>query len=231
MILILSLASKLLAKKLSISYYAENFIESERIGSGSYSIVHKCIHKLDGWIYAVKKLKNRIRTNSEKNSQLKEVYALAALGGHNHIVRYYTAWVEDDRLYIQMEYCEGGSLSDQMKKSQTPFDEKNLCTILRHVASGLHHMHSKKLVHLDIKPANIYVTPDGDYKIGDFGLIVMNDTTLDDVVEGDNKYLPKELLRADYSNLPRADIFSLGCTIYELVLFLSWMCHSFFQFQ
>ena len=55
------------------------------------------------------------------------------------------------------------------------FSETKLCDILRQVAHGLQHIHSKNLVHLDMKPENIYVTPTGSYKIGDFGLISMAD--------------------------------------------------------
>jgi len=148
---------------------------------------------------------------------LKEVYALAALGMHPHVVRYHTAWVEDEHLYIQTEYCDGGSLQSQFEHG-AKFTEEQLCNVMRQVAHGLHHIHSSNLVHLDIKPENIYVTPSGEYKIGDFGLISLADARL--FQEGDCRYLPKELLTSDELppgiQLPQADIFSLGCSIYEL---------------
>jgi serine/threonine protein kinase len=78
------------------------------------------------------------------------------------------------------------------------------------------------MVHLDIKPANIFVKrqPSSDhitYKLGDLGLVTLADTC-GDVVEGDCRYLSKEVLHDDFRNLKQCDIFSLGATVYELCL-------------
>jgi len=146
---------------------------------------------------------------------------LAAITEHAHIVRYYFAWEEDDRLYIQTELCEGGSLEDLLKAGKR-FSEEELLYIINQVASGLHHIHSLGLVHLDIKPENIYgkyreVNNHGlqIYKIGDLGL--MNEANDDKIfMDGDCRYLSRELLEDDMSSLRKSDIFSLGATFYEL---------------
>jgi wee1-like protein kinase len=158
-------------------------------------------------------------SNLTRQNLLKEAYALAALGTHENVVRYYGSWIEDDQLYIKTEYCGGGSLSTLFENG-TVFSEYQLCEALRQVSMGLAHIHARNFVHLDIKPENIYVSESEKriYKIGDFGLLSNADTRRD-IEEGDCRYLPKELLSTEEAPvLTKADIFSLGCSIYELAL-------------
>ena len=106
---------------------------------------------------------------------MNEVFAHAALMKHKHVVRYYNSWVENGRVYIQNEYCEGGSLASkiqELKDSGKYFTESELKRILLHLAKGLQYIHSKMLVHLDIKPENIFIGMDGICKLGDFGLVI-----------------------------------------------------------
>ena len=98
---------------------------------------------------------------------MNEVFAHSALIKHKHVVRYYNSWVENGRVYIQNEFCEGGALGsriDDLRKenqatnTQKRFPECELKKILLHAAKGLQYIHSKGLVHLDVKPENIFIT-------------------------------------------------------------------------
>ncbi|KAK9507905.1 hypothetical protein O3M35_007667 [Rhynocoris fuscipes] len=211
--------------------YLDEFIELEEIGSGVHGCVFKCLNRLNGVEYAVKRGKKPIQNEKVAHN---EIYAHGVLE-HPNIVRNYSSWTENEYVYMQNEYCNGGSLEEAIKAG--PMDERQLRKILEHIAQGLRYIHSKQLAHMDIKPGNILInrgpriiyksSSDADdfcddddsneetvYKIGDLGHV----TNLDEVVdirEGDCRYLPREILNDDYSNLTKVDIFALGLTIYE----------------
>ena len=94
---------------------------------------------------------------------MNEVFAHSALIKHKHVVRYYNSWVANGRVYIQNEFCEGGSLAAKIrefKETGKRFTEAELKRILLHLAKGLDYIHSKFLVHLDVKPENIFISLD-----------------------------------------------------------------------
>lgn len=173
---------RLALRQCLVSRYHEEFHEVCRLGSGEFGDVFKCINRLDGCTYAIKRSKKPIAGSALEIAAWKEVCAHAVLVKHNHIVQYYSAWAEADRMLIQNEYCNGGSLaefietlkinnlsSSEMTSLKSPIhsdgdnnriismQEYDLKTLLLHVAKGLAYMHSLNLVHLDIKPGNIFI--------------------------------------------------------------------------
>lgn len=224
----------------NIPRYHQEFHEVGLIGTGEFGSVYKCINRLDGCVYAIKKSIRPVAGSVNEKNALNEVYAHAVLGKHQHVVRYYSAWAEDNHMIIQNEYCNGGSLADAIinrKNENRMFSEAELRQLLLHVAEGLRYVHSMQLVHMDIKPGNIFISKekrllgvnydsadDGfdeeetveeeiTYKIGDLGHVTSINNP--QVEEGDCRYLPTEILREDLAHLTKADIFSLGLTVYE----------------
>ncbi len=103
------------------------------------------------------------------SSVLNEVFAHSAMLRHRHVVRYYSSWVERGHIFIQTEYCDGGSLASVLRKrraAKRPFQEWELRRLCLQLAKGLQYMHSKRLVHLDIKPDNILIDLGGDSSAG-----------------------------------------------------------------
>ncbi|XP_061773954.1 wee1-like protein kinase 2 isoform X2 [Nerophis ophidion] len=214
-----------------LSRYESDFLELERIGVGEFGTVYKCVKRLDGCLYAIKRSRRPLAGSADEKLALKEVYAHAVLGHHPHVVRYYSAWAEEDHMIIQNEYCNGGSLSDVIRAKEM-FSEAELKDLILQVSLGLKYIHSLGLVHLDIKPSNIFICQrsvssalgEGEseeedershpagvvYKIGDLGHVTS--TNNPQVEEGDSRFLAIEVLHEDYSNLPMADIFALGLT-------------------
>ncbi|XP_051007622.1 wee1-like protein kinase 2 [Acomys russatus] len=218
------------------SRYEKEFLEIEKIGVGVFGTVYKCIKRLDGCIYAVKH-SERPLSGLSNDFDLNEVYAHAVLGHHPHVVRYYSSWAEDDHVVIQNEYCNGGSLQAAISEnavSGNHFQEPKLKDILLQISLGLKYIHNSGMVHMDIKPSNIFICykmhtdfPVGPeetesefdwflsasviYKIGDLGHVTSISNPK--VEEGDIRFLAKEILQENYQHLTKADIFALGLTI------------------
>ncbi|CAK6960167.1 wee1-like protein kinase 2 [Scomber scombrus] len=220
---------------LMLSRYESEFLELERIGVGEFGAVYKCVKRLDGCLYAIKRSRRPLAGSANEQLALKEVYAHAVLGHHPHVVRYYSAWAEDNHMIIQNEYCDGGSVNDTIMKKEVQgelFSEAELKDLLLQVSMGLKYIHSLGLVHLDIKPSNIFICQrsstsalgEGEseeednstsagvvYKIGDLGHVTS--TNGPQVEEGDSRFLASEVLHEDYRHLPKADLFALGLTV------------------
>ncbi|CAI9297184.1 unnamed protein product [Lactuca saligna] len=196
-----------------LSRYRTDFHEIEQIGTGNFSCVFKVLKRIDGCMYAVKCSTRKLYLDNERQKALMEVQALAALGYHDNIVGYNTSWFEDEKLYIQMELCDH-SLS-MINYSTRLCQEGEVLEAMHQIAKALQYIHEKGIVHLDVKPENIYVK-NGVYKLGDFGCSSLLDGSLP-IDEGDARYMPQEILNDNYDHLDKVDIFSLGATIYELI--------------
>ncbi|KAK3711923.1 hypothetical protein QZH41_009423 [Actinostola sp. cb2023] len=237
-------AKRLALHESNISRFHEEFVELCTVGSGQFGSVHKCINRLDGCVYALKRSLKPVAGSVDEQNAMREVYAHAVLGTHPHVVRYYSAWAEDNHMLIQNEYCDGGSLADRIQNNQQlgeVLSEEDLKLLLLQLAEGLKYIHSLNLVHMDIKPGNIFITHSKEtdeclghtnssdegiddcitppsqknhiyYKIGDLGHVTS--LTNPEVEEGDCRFLPNEILQEDYTHLPKADIFALALTVY-----------------
>ncbi|ESO02569.1 hypothetical protein HELRODRAFT_106737 [Helobdella robusta] len=238
---------KLALRSMNTSRFKKEFHMMSRIGDGHFGSVFQCLNRLDGCTYAIKRSNKQVVGSVFENNAINEVYAHAVLGKHPHIIGYYSSWVEQDRLFIQNEYCNGGSLSNVLRQDRLNncvFSERQLSALLYQVSDGLSYVHSHGLVHLDLKPDNILVcyrkkqtssfassspasvtatSPSSLMlfssslsplpKKSDFGMVTS--ITSSSVNEGDCRYLPKEILQENTTDVQKADIFSLSLTVYE----------------
>ncbi|KAF4111663.1 hypothetical protein G5714_008694 [Onychostoma macrolepis] len=143
-------------------------IEQE-LGRGASGIAF-LVKDTDGDLYVVKQMNSR--DGEELDAVRKEVEILNNLN-FGYIVTYVNSFEDKEagRIYIVMEYCEGGDLSKVMEKHKDEhfFEEKQILDWLVQICLALQYLHEKKILHRDIKPQNIFLTEDGYINLGDFG--------------------------------------------------------------
>nr|WP_240912194.1 serine/threonine-protein kinase [Thermococcus sp. M39] len=196
----------------------DNYAPLEFIGEGGFAKVFKAKRKSDGQIVALK-----IPRIDEKTSSLflKEVAAWYHLN-HPNIVTLYRADILPIP-YLEMEYVEGvnvdGKLVRDLDKYPKPVDEKTALKIIKGIAEGLKHAHSKGIWHLDLKPLNVLLKSDLTPKITDWGLARISVRTSSTIKGLTPQYAaPEQLDEKTYGNPDhRTDIYGLGVIFYELL--------------
>lgn len=193
-----------------------------QLGKGGMSTVYKAEHILMRARRAIKVLpRNRVKDSTYLDRFQLEARAAAKLDDPN-IVRTYDIDHEGETHYIVMEFVEGQDLH-QLVKEKGPLKYDTAADYIAQVASGLHHAHDMGLVHRDIKPANCLLDRNGVVKLLDMGLArIIDDTaslTIDnnENVLGTADYLAPEQALNSHKADARADIYSLGCTLYFLL--------------
>lgn len=152
---------------------------------------------------------------------LAEARAIAALD-HPAIVQAYSVDCEGERYYIVMEYVDGRDLQ-RVVEEDGPLDCRTAAEYMRQAADGLAHAHGRNLVHCDIKPSNLLVNSQGQVKILDMGMARLGGVDDEDDADNGNyilgsvDYLAPEQALGSGTFDHRADIYSLGCTLYFLL--------------
>ncbi|ETO23735.1 Protein kinase domain containing protein [Reticulomyxa filosa] len=134
-------------------FYKKYWIEAGKLGEGSFARVRKITRKHDRRAFALKVIKKAGKTKEDLDALQKEIEILRKLN-HKNVVRL-TDWVETKkRIYMVVEFCNGGDVFERILKQKT-FSEWEAGHVVRQVAEGLEHIHSKGIVHRDLKPDNL----------------------------------------------------------------------------
>lgn len=196
---------------------AQRFETQTLLGEGEFSMVWSVTTSKAK--YAVKRTKKPLTGAKQRARRYEEVQALTALhaAADDPVIQHIESWEENGHLYIMTEFCENGNLDSFLSElgHTTRLDEWRVWKILADIASGLKFIHSRGYAHLDIKPANIFITFDGSLKIGDFGMAVKVPAPPGVEREGDREYIAPEVLSRGAYDTP-ADIFSMGIMIVEI---------------
>ena len=194
------------------------------IGQGGMGHVFKAEHKLLGRVEAIKVLPKAKSTPEAVAAFQREIRAQAQLD-HPNLVRVSYADYEGDTYFFVTEYVPGTDLRKLVRRNG-PLPFPIAATIISQAAEGLHYAHRRGLVHRDVKPGNLLVTPDGRTKMTDLGLAWFLMEELEGGTQAVGKksslvgtadYLAPETIREPHKILPVSDVYSLGCTLYYAV--------------
>ncbi|MBR4759184.1 MAG: Stk1 family PASTA domain-containing Ser/Thr kinase, partial [Lachnospiraceae bacterium] len=188
----------------------------EKIGTGGMSDVYKAKDsKLNRYV-AVKVLKSEFSENTNFVSKFRVEAQAAARLTHPNIVNVYDVGEEGDTHYIVMELVEGITLKNYIEK-KARLSVKEAISIAIQVSMGIEAAHNNHIIHRDIKPQNIMISKEGKVKIADFGIAkAATSNTITSNVMGSVHYTSPEQARGGFSD-ERSDIYSLGCTMYEML--------------
>lgn len=184
------------------------------LGHGSFGQVVHVRCKESGTEYAVKRALRTFETSGKRYRQLQEALNHELISPHPNIVRFEKAWEERGRFYIQTELC--GPNLHEYREHYGPLLAEEQRMVFEDMLKALQRLHSMEMLHLDVKPSNIYLALNGrSCKLGDFGLAVnLKKKTADWADEGDKNYMAPELLNGTPTFA--ADLYSLGITVLEM---------------
>lgn len=210
----------------------------ELIGQGGMGAVYRVQHRLMNRPVALKLINSQLIRHPQAVERFRREVQAAAQLAHPNIVAAYDAEQAGNVHFLAMEFVAGTDLS-QVVQRRGPLPVAEACDYIRQAALGLQHAHEKGMVHRDIKPHNLMLSPDGQVRILDFGLagfateeayleseqtdqetnadtVPLHLTTIGSVM-GTPDYIAPEQARDAHSADIRADIYSLGCTLYCLL--------------
>nr|XP_061783978.1 misshapen-like kinase 1 isoform X3 [Nerophis lumbriciformis] len=198
----------------------------EVVGNGTYGQVYKGRHVKTGQMAAIKVME----VTEEEEEEIKlEINMLKSYSHHRNIATYYGAFVkkgpagQDHQLWLVMEYCGAGSVTDLVKKTKgNSLKEDWIAYICREVLRGLSHLHSHHVIHRDIKGQNVLLTDNAEVKLVDFGVSAQLDKTIGrrNTFIGTPYWMAPEVIACDENTEAtydyRSDLWSLGITALEM---------------
>jgi len=197
----------------------QHYKRLETIGKGAYGSVSKGIHIPTGNAVALKII-NLDTPDDDVGDIQREVALLTQLRDAPNITKYYGCYMDGPRVWIVMELAQGGSVLSLMKASRDGcIEEKYISVIIREVLIGLSYLHKVPVIHRDMKAANVLVTGTGKVMICDFGVSALLATTSSkrNTLTGTPYWMAPEVVQAVPAYDTKADIWSLGIMIYEMV--------------
>ena len=190
----------------------------EILGEGGMAFVYKARDTQLERFVAIKTLKPNYVNQETFVERFKREAKTAANLNHPNIVQIFD-WGIEDEPYFVMEYIEGNTLTSIIAKNRT-ISLSDILFIGAQVSNGLHAAHQKGLVHRDIKPGNIMITPDGKVKVTDFGIVSLqneeSDITKTGSILGTASYISPEQAQGKPVSI-ESDLYSLGTVLYELI--------------
>jgi serine/threonine protein kinase len=193
------------------------------LGRGGMATVYKASQLGTKRVAAVKVIDRSLAGDGEIVARFRQEQALGARLRHPNLIAVYEAGRVAGRLYLVMELVEGDNLVELLGRSG-PLPVAEACEVIRQAALGLEHLHEHGLVHRDVKPSNLMLTLAGEVKVLDLGVArrlhgpdAGERITLQGQFLGTLDYVAPEQCTDPRAVDIRADVYGLGCTLYELL--------------
>uniref|UniRef100_A0A8C9A3Q3 non-specific serine/threonine protein kinase n=1 Tax=Prolemur simus TaxID=1328070 RepID=A0A8C9A3Q3_PROSS len=189
------------------------------LGDGAFGKVYKAKNKETGALAAAKVIETK--SEEELEDYIVEIEILATCD-HPYIVKLLGAYYHDGKLWIMIEFCPGGAVDAIMLELDRGLTEPQIQVICRQMLEALNFLHSKKIIHRDLKAGNVLMTLEGDIRLADFGVSAKNLKTLQkrDSFIGTPYWMAPEVVMCEtMKDTPydyKADIWSLGITLIEM---------------
>src|SRR5262245_16756042 len=205
---------------------AEKYQIREFLGGGGYAEVYLADHIALRQPFALKRPKPNLKSDPQYRRLFLEEARRAVMLSHENVARVHDVIDLDDDMFVVMEYIEGDTLERRIDARARPFPIDEFLPIAVQCGAALAAAHEKRMVHLDVKPANIMLTPAGQVKICDFGVArrLSSDSAIDSTAETGSRWVlagtpsyiaPEVILGSQFDE--RADLFSIGTVFYEML--------------
>lgn len=198
----------------------EKYTKVKNVGKGNMGACALARNNEDGRYYVIKQVDLTKLNKKERQQSLNEAKLLSSVR-HPNVINYVDSFLarKSDHLCIVMEFADGGDLSNRVKNTHgNNFPQEQVLDWFIQIALALHHIHSRKILHRDVKTQNIFLTQEGVCKLGDFGIARTLSNTFDqaNTFVGTPYYLSPELiLERPYDGM--SDVWALGVVLYEML--------------
>ncbi|XP_050676365.1 serine/threonine-protein kinase 10 isoform X2 [Leptidea sinapis] len=188
------------------------------LGDGAFGKVYKAQHKVTGQLAAAKMC---MLDHEDDLSDFTVEIDILSECRHPNVVELHEAYFIDNKLWMLLEYCDGGALDSVMSELEKGLSESQIAYVCREMCRGLEFLHSRRVIHRDLKAGNVLATMTGGVKLADFGVSAKNKSTLQkhDTFIGTPYWMaPEVVLCETFRDNPydfKVDIWSLGITLIE----------------
>jgi len=199
---------------------SHGYSEVRPIGSGSFGVA-TLVQDKEGALFVMKAVAISRLDHKQQADAVNEVKVLASLK-HPYIVRYRESFIEKGTVAIVMDYAAGGDLLQRIREAKAAhhaFPESHILTWFTQATLGLKYLHSKQIIHRDLKSQNLFLSERGSLRIGDFGIskALKRNVLVGDGAMGTPYYLSPEICTDSLYSFA-SDMWALGCVLYELAV-------------
>lgn len=189
------------------------------LGVGTVGSIYYATHRNEEDAVAIKKLHPAVSQDPNIRARFEREMLVLSRLKHPNIIGYRGGGESDGKLFYVMELVRGGTVKDLLARSGA-FAWPIVAELAGQICSALQHAHNHGVIHRDLKPGNLFLTRDGQLKLGDFGIardLHSSDLTSSGMTVGTHAYMAPEQITGDAAISGKADLYALGCCLFEML--------------